>query len=211
MTKVDNWKETLEFTAAKVAPMVFPHKQFVMDKGLERLYYDLWMYFKGDKGFERDGRSLDKGLLLTGNVGCGKTIAMHVFKSLSAGGDRSFGFIETSHVVRMVNDEGLGVIDRYGRSSFVSNQGILDRKSPLRFCFDDLGLESTVSKVYGNSTNVMADILLDRYSMWVQHGMITHATTNLDPDSIEKVYGHRVRNRIKEMMNLIVVEGGSLR
>lgn len=33
---------------------------------------------------------------------------------------------------------------------------------------------------YGNDCNVIAEVLLDRYEQFVQRGMITHLTTNLD-------------------------------
>ena len=49
----------------------------------------------------------------------------------------------------------------------------------------------------------MAEILLSRYDLMKYEGVITHATTNLNADELEKIYGNRVRSRLREMFNLI--------
>jgi len=49
----------------------------------------------------------------------------------------------------------------------------------------------------------MAEIILSRYDLFIRHKMLTHFTTNLSADEIEKLYGARVRSRLREMCNLI--------
>ncbi len=85
--------------------------------------------------------------------------------------------------------EGYEIIDQYGKSDKV-------------FCFDDLGVESSL-KHYGNECNTMGEILLSRYDQFIQFGTITHVTTNLNSVELEKMYGVRVRSRLREMFNLI--------
>ena len=92
-------------------------------------------------------------------------------------------------------NEGFKVIQRYGRGSFNNHM-------PKVYCFDDLGTENNL-KYYGNDCNVMAEILLSRYDMFVSRKMITHLTTNLNSSEIESIYGIRVRSRMREMFNLI--------
>lgn len=70
------------------------------------------------------------------------------------------------------------------------------------YCFDDLGIEQNM-KHFGNESNVMAEILLSRYDLLRYRGIITHATTNLNANELEKLYGNRVRSRLREMFNLI--------
>lgn len=192
-----------------MAPNVFKRRPFVWDEEREKLYYELWLYFKGNKDFEKDGKQLYKGLLLRGEVGCGKTMAMRVFQRLTA--PNSFKLVETTHIVRDLNSEGMSVIDKYGRNSFRPGEIGEPKRVPTNICLDDLGLEETNSKIYGNSANTIADILTDRYTAFIEHEMITHATTNLNSESLRKIYGQRVSNRLKEMVNIINVEGGSLR
>ena len=76
---------------------------------------------------------------------------------------------------------------------------IINNKS---YCFDDLGIEGNL-KYYGNECNVMAEILLSRYDLFVSQKIITHITTNLSASEIEELYGNRIRSRMREMFNLI--------
>lgn len=91
---------------------------------------------------------------------------------------------------------GHEVILRYAGISFSCN-GL-----PAIYCFDDLGLESNL-KYYGNECNVVGEILLSRYDLFVSAGQLTHATTNLNSSEIEQLYGNRVRSRMREMFNLV--------
>jgi len=40
--------------------------------------------------------------------------------------------------------------------------------------------------------------------MHVNYGIMTHATTNLNAEELEKLYGNSVRSRLRSMFNLIV-------
>jgi DNA replication protein DnaC len=145
--------------------------------------------------------NLSKGILLSGPVGCGKTTLMtllnhfqaqpvrHVMKSCR---EVSFEFIQ----------DGYETIHKYSKNSF-NRKG--DDASPRIYCFDDLGTENNL-KYYGNECNVMAEILLSRYDLFVQKKMLTHITTNLSASEIENMYGLRVRSRMREMFNLISFE-----
>jgi hypothetical protein len=93
--------------------------------------------------------------------------------------------------------EGHEVFHRYTKGSFQS-----EKFEPKTYCFDDLGLETTMN-FYGNPCSVMAEILLSRYDLFHSFGMITHITTNLNSQELEDCYGTRVRSRLREMMNLI--------
>jgi DNA replication protein DnaC len=71
--------------------------------------------------------------------------------------------------------------------------------------FDDLGLEQT-PKYYGNECNVIAEILLNRYDLFVSKRMMTHITTNLSASELESIYGNRIRSRMREMFNLVAFD-----
>jgi DNA replication protein DnaC len=86
---------------------------------------------------------------------------------------------------------------RYGRQSFLPGT-----HTPQAICFDDLGLEPLMQH-YGNTCNVMAEVLLSRYDCFATHGMITHITTNLNSAELEDHYGKRIRSRMRELFNLI--------
>lgn len=61
------------------------------------------------------------------------------------------------------------VINKYSKAAFQQTGGGL---TPKAYCFDDLGLESNI-KHYGNETNVIAEILLRRYDMFISRYMLT--------------------------------------
>ena len=92
------------------------------------------------------------------------------------------------------------MIHRYSR-------GKLYAAERRHYCFDDLGIENNI-KYYGNECNVMAEILLSRYDLFIGRGLITHITTNLSATEIEEAYGNRLRSRLREMVNLIGFDQG---
>ncbi|NHM07638.1 AAA domain-containing protein [Flavobacterium sp. CYK-4] len=153
-------------------------------------------YFLNDEAKTKlYGIDLTKGILLSGPVGCGKTTLMALMKYVTKQGNRfyikncrdiSFEFIK----------EGYEVIHRYSRG----NQG--ENKN---YCFDDLGVEQNL-KYYGNECNVMAEIILSRYDLFIAKKVQTHLTTNLSASEIETAYGNRVRSRLRGMLNLIAFD-----
>jgi len=158
------------------------------------IVYKLIAYFlKDEPTCFQYGINLNKGILLTGPIGCGKTSLMNLMKYLTATEhkffvkpcrDISFEFIQ----------DGYQIIHKY-------SIGKLYQSEPRTYCFDDLGIE-TSSKYYGNECNVMAEILLTRYDLFKEKGLITHLTTNLSAAEIESIYGNRLRSRMREMFNL---------
>jgi len=159
------------------------------------LLFKLLIYVIRDKeNAERLNIQLNKGILLSGPVGCGKTSLMSIL--------RLFLPIDSRYVMKSCRDvsfefiqEGYAVIVRYSRKSIY-------HEKPRVYCFDDLGTENNL-KYFGNECNVLAEILLSRYDIFVSFGMITHITTNLNSSEIESFYGTRVRSRMREMFNLV--------
>jgi len=76
---------------------------------------------------------------------------------------------------------------------------------PKTYCFDDLGTENKL-KHFGNECNLMAEILLSRYDLFISSKLLTHITTNLSASEIETLYGNRVRSRMREQFNLIAFD-----
>jgi DNA replication protein DnaC len=162
------------------------------------IIYKLIAYFLKDEATSYQYNiNLNKGILLSGPVGCGKTSLMNLMKHLATTEhkffvkpcrDISFEFIQ----------DGYEVIHKYSK-------GKLYQSEPKTICFDDLGTENNL-KYYGNECNVMAEILLSRYDIFTAKKIQTHITTNLSASEIENVYGNRVRSRMREMFNLIAYD-----
>lgn len=149
-------------------------------------------FFRDQYHATKYGLNLNKGLLLSGPIGCGKTSLMLLMRLLRQS-HSGFQLVSCRNICFDFMEQGFAVIRHYGA---VSN------RNAFVFCFDDLGAE-TQMKYYGNDTNVMAEILLSRYDLFVQKNVPTHLTTNLSAAELESLYGNRVRSRLREMFNLI--------
>ena len=161
------------------------------------IIYKLMAYFlKDEASCYQYGINLDKGILLSGPVGCGKTTLMNLMKTLTATEhkfyikpcrDISFEFIQ----------DGYEIIQKYSKGKLYPD--------PKTICFDDLGTEKNL-KYYGNECNVMAELILSRYDLFISKKIYTHITTNLSASEIETAYGNRVRSRLRSMVNLIAFD-----
>lgn len=145
---------------------------------------------------------LNKGILLMGPIGCGKTSLMNIMRGLSQPCYKPVmkSCREISHEF---SEQGYEIIGKYSRHAFFAYTNI-----PLVHCFDDLGMESPIV-YWGNNINVLGEILACRYDLFISHKMISHATTNLNSDDLEENYGNRLRSRMREMFNLIIFDSQS--
>ncbi|TXI64307.1 MAG: ATPase [Flavobacterium sp.] len=155
----------------------------------------LLVYFLNDeimaKTIEID---LNKGILLSGPIGCGKTSLMNLMRYVPEQ-ERKFILKPTREISFEFIKEGYDVIQRYSSGNKLQS-GIKN------YCFDDLGTENNL-KYFGNECNVIGEILLSRYDLFINKKIITHITTNLSASEIEAAYGNRVRSRLRQMLNLI--------
>ena len=173
----------------KMGKKHYGHK-FQLNPKDRSILYKLIVYFiEDDENCKKQNIDPKKGILLTGPVGCGKTSLMVLMRYFSPhqlivkpSREIAFEFIK----------EGYGTINKYG-------------KKPTQYCFDDLGVEQSI-KYFGNECNVQAEILLSRHELFINQGIKTHATTNLNAKELEKLYGNRVRSRLREMFNLIAFD-----
>jgi DNA replication protein DnaC len=191
-----------------IGKSIYP--SFTIDSHNSDFYINLIKYQFNDPTCEFD---LSKGLYLHGNIGVGKTLSMRLFeKSLN---NRVFPrrhkIISCREVQFSFNKDGQEGISKYGYESFsqlYNGYGCsFDKSKPLIFCFDDLGAEDLSAKFYGQTTNVMAEIILSRYEMFQKYNMITHFTSNLTASDLTRIYGDRNVSRLKEMVNDVVLGG----
>ena len=143
------------------------------------------------------GIDLTKGILLSGPVGCGKTTLMTLMKYVTKPNNKFY--IKTCRDISFeFIKEGYEIIHRYSRGSYSQTEY-------KNYCFDDLGVEQNL-KYFGNECNVMAEIILSRYDLFVAKKIQTHITSNLSASEIEVAYGNRVRSRLRGMLNLIAFD-----
>lgn len=141
--------------------------------------------------------NLNKGILLSGKIGCGKTSIMHLLKP--------FVYTKYDYKIKTCRE----VSYEFAKNGYEALQPYT-QKSHLQYrltgyCFDDLGAEQQI-KHFGNDCNVMAEILISRYEEYILNGSITHITTNLSATEIENLYGNRLRSRMRSMFNVVAFD-----
>lgn len=142
---------------------------------------------KDEANCKKLGLDLNKGILLSGPVGCGKTSLMQLLRYVVPH-QKGYKIIPARNIVFGFNHLGYKTIEDYGNGNY--------------FCFDDLGVEP-IGRHYGKDCNVMGEIILSRYDLFISTNLKTHITTNLNAQELEERYGKRVRSRMRQMFNLI--------
>lgn len=165
------------------------------------IIYKLIAYFlKDEQTCFQYGINLNKGILLSGPVGCGKTSLMTIMKHLTKT-EHKFSVKPCRDISFEFIQDGYEVIHKYSKDLRIKG----GQQAALKYCFDDLGVEQNL-KYFGNECNVMAEILLSRYDIFTTKKIQTHITTNLSASEIETHYGNRVRSRLRELCNLIAYD-----
>lgn len=169
--------------------------RFNINKDDEPTILKLLYWFLDDELMTAEhGIDLQKGILLSGPIGCGKSAIMRILNSLCKRGWQ-FPIAHCERVALQFATEGYPTIEKYSFKAF-------NRHHPVTICFDDLGAETGVT-YFGNYCNTMLHVLSIRYDLYISHEMITHVTTNLNSNELEEHYGNRLRSRMREMFNVI--------
>lgn len=192
-TKVYHYGNTLRLLQ-KLGKLTYG-SSFFLRREDKTILYKLLIYAIGDtENCNKRGLDLSKGILLSGPIGCGKTSLMFLLNYFIEHNQKHL-IKSTREINAEIHKEGMDVIQKYA-------------KKHKTICFDDLGVEAT-TKYYGNDCHTMAEILLGRYELQIHQNIKTHATTNLNADELEKIYGNRVRSRLRSMFNLITFPTGT--
>ena len=145
----------------------------------------------------------NRGVLLTGCTGCGKTERIKILADLG--------------YVRMVNAYDLAyevanVKDTDSKRNLYNYPEYMNH-SPRQYdlIIDDLGAENEAYNVYGNRGDTMALILQERYIAWKRFGAMTCATTNLSVAELKKRYTEREFSRLADMFTVVTLLGDDRR
>jgi hypothetical protein len=194
----------------------YPFK-FKIDKDNEEVFNLLLLYFTNSQEFEQHGMrneageimqqySLSKGICLHSEErGTGKTLLMNLFCQNKK---NCFVVVPTAKISNFFALEGDKIINRFSAPWKAERDGHYFYQSPIGICFDDLGDEE-IKNYYGNRENVMNKILTRIYGESEDKSVFPyfHVTTNLTGPELEERYDKRVRSRMREMFNWIVLPG----
>lgn len=167
----------------------------------EPVYRKLIQYIHGDPAF--DGM-LEKGIMLIGPTGTGKTLAMKIIQVYRTIDDT--WYLKDGKPYRMnydiyhVND----IVSHFIESGF---DGIELYCKRYAACFDDIGTEIEQVKHYGNNLDVMSHILSERYA----RQLLTFGTSNFPVPVLEEKYDDRTISRMYSLFNFIIMKGKDFR
>jgi DNA replication protein DnaC len=185
-------------TALRIVKEIAMHFEpsFNFSEGVQSTYRKLIQYVHGDPSF--DG-TLEKGLMIIGPSGTGKTLAMKIMQTYRKIDDT--WYLKDGKPYRM-NYDIYHVNDVV--SSFIDNgfDGIELYCKRYVACFDDIGSEIERVKHYGNDLDVISHILAERYA----GGLLTFGTSNFPVKTLEEKYDDRTISRMYALFNFIVMK-----
>lgn len=150
-----------------------------------------------------DNPSFNKGLMLAGNFGVGKTVLMKLFSQ----NKKQCYFIDSAKTIAesYVKSKEKVLDEKYlfpVKNAF-QDPGVFCQEY-MALCIDDLGAEN-IKNNFGNLSNVIGDLIEHRYDKGYT-GPWLHGSSNLGADELKSFYGERVVSRMREIFNWIVVD-----
>lgn len=183
-----------EWTADRYLQIIRDHYQ---NRGGFKMIPDQVTYFQtvaywlsGDPRFEEKGFRFNRGLLIVGDAGTGKT---ETLKAVANNPLFPLTIISMIEIAEQVREKGICIL-----------------RSDRIHVIDDIGSEPVPVKHYGTEINWFKDFIETIYLKQTDYSNVI-ITTNLGGDEIEKLYGYRVRSRMREMFNSITITGKDLR
>lgn len=186
------------------------NKQFVVDDTNAYLFELLLLYFGQDKNFIPyamqcgvKNPDLDKGILICGNFGVGKSWMTKMFSKNQRQCYEIKNAKDIAIVYKNKGEEAMEEFLEIKRAAFEDPSVFYQKQIGL--CIEDFGTEDIKSN-YGDKKNVLGDIIEQRYFKG-NMGIFLHGTTNLTADQLKAFYGERVTTRMREKFNFIELKG----
>lgn len=166
-------------------------KKFILHEDNQPLIRAICFFFSKDVRFKTELKfDLNKGLFIRGVSGLGKT---HLFRCIEKNEIRPIDIISMIDITETVKEEG---------SFNLQQTGVL--------YLDDVGTEEAVVNHYGTKISWFKNFIELYYLKNKPFDRLIISTNN-SFDEIEAKYGFRVRSRIKDMFNIIDVQGKDMR
>lgn len=178
---------------------------FNIDKAYKKLLNSLFAWVWRLDKYNELGVDYNKGFLLYGSIGTGKTMTMRAFQKYML------------HVRDWLKVKDYRLCSIMTSATSIANEYVIDGQPAIlkyverdrNLFIDEFGREPIPAKYYGTPLNVLQFLLQIRYDH--RSESVTHITTNVELADIMPMYGDYVADRFKEMFNFVRFSGDSLR
>jgi DNA replication protein DnaC len=151
------------------------------------------------------------GLLFFGDVGTGKTTLLkaicNTINTMCERDTDDRGRRETTlddfSCINLIKAKS--IVNDYANPAMRPRYDLMSKVALL--AIDELGVEPVESKLFGNTSEPIVDMLCERYD----RQLCTIISTNLDDAEIKRRYGNRLADRFNEMFATIPFNGQSFR
>lgn len=183
-------------------------RKFEVDENNVQTLEFLFAYFSNSDLLEKQFNGKNhKGILLSGNIGVGKSFIFEILESLYQKYKyKNFAVKNIStlslmdETIRYLSNPTLAINDKTPYQNY--------SKSTIHF--EDLGQERKINH-FGNSIEIMDEYLLLRYNEFRKSEVKTFITTNLNLKELENRYSPQVNDRLYQMFNFLTISGTSRR
>ncbi|WP_143092729.1 hypothetical protein [Arsenicibacter rosenii] len=172
-------------------------KEFTLNQFSLYEYQQLASYFMQDRATFGCKLDFRKGLLVFGAYGVGKSWMMRLFANNPR---QSYRVVSARFIAEDFRLNG--TIYQYQHVFLNDSSGKFFGQREIGLCIDEAGAESERAS-YGNRSNVIAELIQDRYENRQLRGTMTHIVTNHTRDELKNAYGPRVYDRLRQMFNVI--------
>lgn len=189
----ESWSAKKMFSHMKWASENIFGKQLIVNEDNKKLISALCFMISRDERFEKElGYSFNKGLMIRGVSGLGKTHLVRCLESNSLNPILCESMIDITSQVKIEGEYSL----------VWGNKKIL--------YLDDVGTEEPTINHYGTKINWFKDFI-ERFYLKNNNYHKLIISTNINFSEMENRYGFRVRSRLKDMFNVIDVTGKDMR
>ncbi len=191
----DEFREMLTLSAQYILQQQGKKCRFIIDNNNEATIEQLYLYLSHDPKFCGD---LNRGVMLQGKYGCGKTLLMQSYAHLQNHLIHRFEM----HVPLVTFKSSTEIVAE------IRANGVIPL-SKRELLIDEFGREPKSIMDFGNTIRPMAELVSAR----AESGAITHATSNFTLESLsgDDFYGAMVGDRLRAMFNFIRLDGDSRR